>query len=396
MPETVCFYINFFESYTGGPQVVRNLTERLDPARFRPYVITNRPSPLCDDLTKRSIEFEILPQPETLAEAGGATVRTPLKRLWNSMKALGYNRKIYRILRKQNCALVWSRNIKGTLLTGFAAKALRIPLIWDIGMEKKSSGAIGRLHRLGFQLSDAIVTEGACVAPSIFPPKLCEKYQHKIQVIKSGIPDDRVAEILKLKADKKNCADRVTVINIASICQRKNQRLLLDAMLPLMQDRENLDLKLVGPPVEEAYQKELVQMVADANMESRIEFLGWRSDALELLVNADIFALTSFVEGVPYSILEAMYAEVAIVSTRCGGVPDVVTDGESGFVVDDFQPDTFRRRVGQLVDDVSRRNRFCENAYAFASQNHTSSVWSSRYMELFSEILERRRARPGR
>ena len=390
MPKTICFYINFSKSYTGGPQVVRNLTERLDKNRFRPVVITNRESPLCDDLAKQNVTFEILRQSGTLGETGGESIRTPVKRFWNSIRAIGYNYSIYRLLRKHKADLVWARNVKGVLLTGFAAKALRIPLIWDIGMEKNSTGATGKLHKLGFRLANKVVTEGSCVAPSIFPASVCEQHKKKIRVIRSGIPDDRVETILKLKAARNsetNDSNRITVINIASVCERKNQRLLLDAMLPIMREHENVELKLVGPFVEEDYKQLLEQMIADAKMESRVHLLGWRSDVLELLADADIFALASTVEGVPYSILEAMYAEVTIVSTPCGGVPDVVVNDKTGFIVHDYSPELFRKQLSQLINEKSTRNRLSQEAFRFVNENHTSLSWSQEYMKLLDELL---------
>jgi glycosyltransferase involved in cell wall biosynthesis len=389
MPKTVCFYINFSKSYTGGPQVVRNLTQRLDRDRFCPVVITNRESPLCDDLARQNVTFEILPQTGTLGEIGGESIRTPQKRFWNSFRAIGYNYSVLRLLRKHGADLIWARNVKGVLLTGFAAKILRIPLIWDIGMEKNSTGVTGRLHKLGFRLADKVVTEGSCVAPSIFPESVCEKYKQKIRVIRSGIPDDRVQRILDLKSDARDKPekDSVSVINIASVCERKNQRLLVDAIIPLMQKNENLSLNIVGPFVEEDYKKLLEDMIANAGLESRIQLLGWRSDALELLAESDIFALASTVEGVPYSILEAMYAEVAIVSTPCGGVPDVVADKETGLIVHDYSVELFRNHLEQLIESDSMRRTMSKNALAFVNDHHTSTSWSREYMTLFDELL---------
>jgi len=389
-PATVCFYINYFSSYTGGPQVVRSLVQRLDRERFRPFVITNCLSPLTEDLTQQGIECEILPQVGSLGETAGVSVETRTKRLLNSVRGLAYNYEIYRVLRNQNASIVWARNIKGVLLTGFAARWLKIPVIWDIGMEKTSVGAIGRLHRLGFHLADTVVTEGDCVAPSVFPKEVCKRYENKIRVIKSGIPADRVDQIcrLKLKNVRDAPADCLTIINIGSICERKNQRLLLEAVLPLMKERHDLRLQLVGPVVEESYNNALKAMVGEAQLHSRVEFLGWRSDVLELLVGSDIFALTSLVEGVPYSVLEAMYAKVPIVSTNCGGVPDVIEDGTTGFLAKDFEPETFRKGLRRLLGDAALRNQFGDAAFRYVNRHHTAEAWSRSYMELFTQILE--------
>jgi len=394
-PRTICFYINFFESYTGGPQVVRNLVEKLDRNRFRPVVITNRTSPLTDDLAKMDVEFVVVAPRGSLAETGGKSIAGATRRFKNSIRALGYNWSLLRILRKHNCQLVWARNIKGVLLVGIASKLLRIPLIWDIGMEKQSIGAVQRLHRIGFRLADCVVTEGNCVAPSVFSQATLARFGHRIRVIKSGIPDDRVSQIYQARQERPDLdagqsSPPVRIVNIASVCDRKNQRLLLQAVLPLLRKYPQVQLDFIGPIVEPPYEQALRAMVSEASLESRVRFLGWRSDALSLLASAHIFALSSKIEGVPYSILEAMYANVPIISTTCGGVPDVIADRQTGLLVPEYDPAAYRQLLDELIGDAQLRRNLAAAAHDFVLNNHTAEAWSRHYMRLFEDVLDRK------
>jgi glycosyltransferase involved in cell wall biosynthesis len=65
----------------------------------------------------------------------------------------------------------------------------------------------------------------------------------------------------------------------------------------------------------------------------RIHLLGYRDDVKEWLGAMDVFTMPSLSEGLPLSLLEAMAAGVPPVVTRVGGMPEVVRDGESGFIV---------------------------------------------------------------
>jgi glycosyltransferase involved in cell wall biosynthesis len=71
----------------------------------------------------------------------------------------------------------------------------------------------------------------------------------------------------------------------------------------------------------------------ELGVENKIRFLGFRDDVPALLQAMDIFVLPSLSEGLPLSAIEAMASGKPVVATRVGGVPEVVVDGETGFLV---------------------------------------------------------------
>ena len=167
----ILFYINFDRSFTGGPRVVYNLVSKIDMERFHPVVVTNKPSELTEKLASLNREFVILEQHRAIGEDDGDAVRGGIvKRLSAMRHVLGYNRRFQTILNQHKCDVLWVRNIKGVLLTGVAARRSKVPLIWDIGMEKTSRGFMRLLHNVGFRLATKVITEGKCVATSIFTP----------------------------------------------------------------------------------------------------------------------------------------------------------------------------------------------------------------------------------
>jgi len=172
MPKTpIGFYIEFNDQFTGGPRVLANLVDRLDRDRFEPVVVTNKASPLVDVLRGNGVEPVILEQPGIIGEDDGLSLGGGMMRKFAAWRALRtYNRRVYDVFQKHGVKLVWVRNIKGVLLTQRATGMLRIPLIWDIGMEKKSQGVIWCLHTLGFITSSCVIAEGEYVYPSIFTP----------------------------------------------------------------------------------------------------------------------------------------------------------------------------------------------------------------------------------
>ena len=92
-------------------------------------------------------------------------------------------------------------------------------------------------------------------------------------------------------------------------------------------------------------------------LQDAVALAGTRDDVPELLARADVFALSSRSEGAPLSILEAMAAGLPVVSSRVGGVPELVVDGETGLLVPPGDPAAMAVALGRLVADAGLRYR---------------------------------------
>ncbi|MHA2030384.1 MAG: glycosyltransferase, partial [Candidatus Kariarchaeaceae archaeon] len=77
----------------------------------------------------------------------------------------------------------------------------------------------------------------------------------------------------------------------------------------------------------------LEKHVKSVGLENRVRFTGWRNDIPNFLTMINIFVLPSLWEGMPNAVLEAMAAGLPVVATNVGGTPEVVVDGETGFLV---------------------------------------------------------------
>jgi len=87
-------------------------------------------------------------------------------------------------------------------------------------------------------------------------------------------------------------------------------------------------------------------------------FLGYQEDVGPLYAAFDALVLPSGNEGTPVSVIEALAAGTPVVATRVGGVPDVVRDGEDGFLVEPGDSEVFAQRLAELARDPELRERF--------------------------------------
>ncbi|MBF0497327.1 MAG: glycosyltransferase [Deltaproteobacteria bacterium] len=122
-------------------------------------------------------------------------------------------------------------------------------------------------------------------------------------------------------------------------------------------------------------------------LEHAVSLVGFRRDMPELLAAADVFMLTSWGwEGLPLAVMEAMAAELPVVATAAGGLPELVKDGETGFLVpigDDFK---LAEKLSLLLSNADLRQRLGqagrERVVTMFSAHRMAQEMSNRYLEL--------------
>ena len=102
---------------------------------------------------------------------------------------------------------------------------------------------------------------------------------------------------------------------------------------------------------------QLEKQIKHLHLERHVFLAGFRADVLELMKDFDVFALSSTHEGMCTSLVDAMAAEKPAVATAVGGVPEVVADAETGFLVPPHDPAALAARIVQLLKDQTLRRR---------------------------------------
>ena len=383
------FYINYDSSFTGGPRVACNFAEALDRAEFSPVFMTNRISPLTEQLQARGDSFHIVPQPEVIGDRDGDVFGLGLLPKFKALLAvLRYNREVARLVKQERLDCLWVRNIKGVLLTALAAKRSRVPLIWDIGMEKKSQGLMYLLHLWGIALADKVVVEADCVPDGIFTRGQRWLLRNKLVCIRSGIPRDRALALERRAAPAWREGEPFRILSVASLNDRKNQLLLLKAVLQLRQEFPFLRVRLVGPLGDEAYVQRIQAFIREHGLETTVELLGWREDVVDLMHGSHLFAITSRTEGVPYAVMEAMHAGLPIVSTAVGGVPDVIDDGINGWTVADDDAAALTAALKRIVRAPNERKAVVARAYECVAKRYNVKQWMASYQAFIKGLVE--------
>ena len=189
-------------------------------------------------------------------------------------------------------------------------------------------------HRAKKQFkTNVIYMPGVGVDPKRFKPKLTTK--QRLELRKS----------LGLKKDD------FVMIYPAELNKNKNQTLLLHVLHEINKEDKSVHLLLAGKDNLNGYHKKLAD---DLGVAKNVHFLGYRSDIPQLLQMSDLSVSASHREGLPVHLIEAMFAGLPIVTTKCRGATELVEDGVNGFVVG-FDKVEFVERVQKIIENTQLR-----------------------------------------
>jgi glycosyltransferase involved in cell wall biosynthesis len=116
-------------------------------------------------------------------------------------------------------------------------------------------------------------------------------------------------------------------------------------------------------------------------------FTSWRSDVDSINAGLDIVCLTSFNEGTPVSLIEAQAANKPIVSTRVGGIADIVVEGETALLADIRDTEQFCQHLLRLVEDDELRETFGQNSHKHVIEKYSYQRLVSDMSQLYFELL---------
>jgi glycosyltransferase involved in cell wall biosynthesis len=226
-------------------------------------------------------------------------------------------------------------------------------------------GYFGPLRSLFFRLLERRLAAGTTALIAVSPQvrddlvALGVAPRERFVVIRLGIElDERVAPELNGRGESRRYlgipGDRFAVGWIGRMTAVKRTDDVLIAFKRLRDGGVDAVLCMVGDGPDRL---QLEQRAHELGVARNTVFLGYQEDVAPFYAAFDALVLPSGNEGTPVSVIEALAAELPVVATRVGGVPDVVRDGEDGFLVEAGATDDLADRLAQLAGDPALRAR---------------------------------------
>ena len=173
------------------------------------------------------------------------------------------------------------------------------------------------------------------------------------------------------------------VLSVGRLTTPKDQGTLLRAWALVHVRRPDAVLALRGSGELEA---ELRALAAELGLGDSARFVEPLPDLSLAYADADLFVLSSLWEGLPYVILEAMSHGLPVVSTNVDGIPEAVTDGESGLLVPARDPAALAEVIARLLDDPDARARMGEAGQRIVRERFGLERMADELVKIYREV----------
>jgi glycosyltransferase involved in cell wall biosynthesis len=206
----------------------------------------------------------------------------------------------------------------------------------------------------------------------------------KTHFIRNGVDLAEIDSVLQgLPPVEKNNSGKI-VGYVGQMIPRKGLLDLISAFDSLYQENQSLKLQLLGDGSQRNSLE--VQAAAQASSEA-IEFLGFRSDRLELLSRFDLFVMTSSLEGIPRCIMEAMAVGVPVVAYDIPGVDQLVKHGETGLLAPLGDVNALAKCCDQVLTNPELALRLSANARKLVDEHFSAARMAREYEALFAQLV---------
>jgi glycosyltransferase involved in cell wall biosynthesis len=291
-----------------------------------------------------------------LDEARDAGART--ERLGKGGARLDGIRRLAVLLRAERPDVVNGHNPTGALYAVAAARLARVPTVFRTEHSIHYPGRHSVLYPLLEPLATVFTRRVVCVCQAVLESHVSRLpwAARRFVTVANGIspaPHTRPREVVRHELGI--AAHEPLVLSVGSLTVQKAQDVMIEAFARLLPHVPAARLLIAG---DGPLRASLEQRIARLGLGSRIGILGDRSDTAELMVGADLFALSSQREGLPMTLIEAMRAGCATVSTRIGGTGEIVVDGVTGRLAAVGDTAAFAAAIRDLLTDDARRRAF--------------------------------------
>jgi glycosyltransferase involved in cell wall biosynthesis len=321
-------YIQPYASHVGGvDSVLLQLVQGLDKNSFRPFVVLPGPSPYVEKYQGAGAIVLFC----TLAVFGKPTDKMYyIRNLINLIKSI---MALIKIVKEYSIDIIHSHKME--LIGGnIVGKLLRIPTLQTVHeLPRKPLAAYKFIGYLNHLFNDRVIV--LCDRSNVMF-QWGKLRSRKLIKIYNGIniPPKNENKGTGLREELGITENEKVVITVARLSPMKGIEYLIKAAKLLQATNPEIKFVIVGDVAfdsERSYKEDLLHFTSSNGL-TNVHFLGLRRDVPDLLCQSDLFVLPSVYDIFPTVILEAMCAELPVIATDVGGVPEIVTK-ETGLII---------------------------------------------------------------
>ena len=308
-----------------------------------------------------------------------------LQRSLNPVKDRAAVRECAQLLRRVRPHIVHAHSSKAGVIARLAGRRTGIPVIFTVHGWGFNPGTSLPSRVIAWAVEFSLAFVGAriiCVSENSRQSALSLRVGNKerLVTIHNGIlPDAPLAHPEAVPA---------RIVMVARFSEPKDHATLLRAVAALStQDTPDFTLNLVGTgPNFEAMQL----LARELQIENRVKFLGDRHDVADILGESQIFVLSTYSEGLPISIMEAMRAGLPVIATDVGGISEEVEHRHNGFLVPAHDAPALAEALRELLRSPDLRAQMGHASRQKFEGAFTRDRMINQIQQLYAQVQRRR------
>jgi glycosyltransferase involved in cell wall biosynthesis len=325
----------------GGEIALLNLIRYIDRRQVSPIVVLCSDGPLAGKL-RDLCEVHVLPLGENIRKTKKDSIgwRSLLK-LRDIVAVIQYSVKLSRFIVKHDIDLIHTNSLKADIIGGFAGRFARRPVVWHV-RDRIETDYLPRMAVQAFRLLCGLVPTFVIANSDATLKTLRLKRGQSNASIPSGVESARTSGVIHDSTvvaagpPKSQKSENQVVGLIGRICPWKGQHIFLRAVASVRLRFPRARFKIVGAALfgEDDYERSIRKLCADLGLEDVVEFCGFCPNVSEVISGLDVLVHAS-TTGEPFGqvIIEGMAGGKPVVATNGGGVPEIVVDNVTGFLV---------------------------------------------------------------
>jgi glycosyltransferase involved in cell wall biosynthesis len=338
-------------NFGGAQRYVFDLATNLPKDRFEVKVAFGQSGRLKDELEKAGIE--------TIQIDG-------LERDINLFAEIKVFRSLYTLFKKEKPDVVHLNSSKIGGLGALAGRLARIPKIiftghgWAFNEDRSwlSKKIILFLHWITILLAHTTIAVSNKTAQDV---TWLPFVKNKIVTIYNGVlPCTFLSKAAARHHLLPSLQDSIWIGTLAELHPTKGLLYAIEAMRSVVKEFPNAHYVILG---EGEQRKTLEEKITALDLNNNIHLLGYINNAKEYLQAFDIFLLPSISEALPYTIVEAGFAQLPIIATNVGGIPEIITHENTGLLIPSKNPTAIDKAIRHLLSDYAEKSQLAQNAH---------------------------------
>lgn len=291
------------------------------------------------------------------------------------------------LIKAEKIQILHTHGYRSNIIGLLASILLRVPIVTTVhGWTNHTNNVklYEYLDRFFLRFFDKIIAVSDSIKNTLLNSRISihkiEKIYNTINCkeVNDGVSVDEIRKRFHLSPNDK------LVGTIGRLSKEKGVHYLLKAGSEIIATYPNVKILIIGNGPE---RQNLEILAKQLRISENVIFCGFQKNVTEFYHLIDIVVLPSITEGLPIVLLEALTYSKPVVATRVGGIPEVITNGKTGILVEPQNPSRLAEGIIRILRNSDETNRMVSEGRKLVEEHFNSKDWGKKIEKVYQEIL---------